>query len=786
MSKYHFIGIGGIGMSALARILRGRGASVQGSDTSSSYVTEGLEKMGIEIFPAHDEKYVQTASTVIYGSAIKPSHPEFLAAKAQNLPLLHRSHLLAELMKGHDALLVAGTHGKTTTSSLLAHVLIEAHLDPSFAIGGIALNSFSNGYSGKGRFFVAEADESDGSFLNYPGMGGIITNIEEDHLDYWKNRGALIQAYKTFATQITSHLWWCYDDPILCQLGLPGKSYGFSSGAYLQITSWEQRGWKIIFDLKVDEKTYQNIELPLVGRHNILNGAAVFGLSLELGLTEKHIRDGFKSFKGVKRRMEHKGENRGVTLLDDYAHHPTEVDTTLKGLQKAVKEKRVIAVFQPHRYTRFKECWSDFLHAFEAADVVFMTDIYGAGETPIEGIDAERWVADFKNTHPTPIQFVPRSELLQQLGDFVRPHDVVITLGAGDITNLGKELAAWPIKPFQLTVIEGGKSAEHEVSLLSSSVICRALDPRYYQIKKWVITKEGGWVCNGKGAHLPEAVADLQSSDLVFPILHGPFGEDGMIQGFLETVGVPYVGSDFRSCAVAMDKAWTKHIALSRGVKVARFIEFTIAEWLKRPEIVREKILKNFQYPFYIKAVHLGSTFGVCRVKTAQEIDEAIHTISKLDYRFLVEEEIKGRELEFGFIGDDEIDVSDPAEVERAAELHTYENKYSTKGKPSIPKAPLPPEILQEGRRVAEIVYRAVGCSGLARIDFFLTADGSWVLNEVNPMPGFTPMSVYPVIWKAEGVIMPEILDRVIIASLHRFRHHQRHLRPPVKPPIDL
>ncbi|MGH2638318.1 MAG: D-alanine--D-alanine ligase, partial [Rhabdochlamydiaceae bacterium] len=547
-----------------------------------------------------------------------------------------------------------------------------------------------------------------------------------------------------------------------------------------------QKDWNLFFDLQMGEKKYHQIEIPLLGKHNVLNATAVFGLALQLGVSEPQIRAAFKNFKGVKRRMERKGENRGVTILDDYAHHPTEIKTTLQGLRKAAGEKRVIAIFEPHRYSRFKECWDGFLDVFNAADIVFVTDVYSAGESSIEGITAEKWTAVLKNKMTIPIYFAHRSELVKQVGECARPHDVIITLGAGNITSVGSELTRWPIKPFQMIVIQGGKSAEHEVSLLSSKIMTQAMNPDYYQLKRWTISKEGEWIHEGKKATLSEVIISLQSCDLVFPILHGPFGEDGMIQGFLETIGIPYVGCDFRACAVAMDKAWTKHIALSHGIKVARFIEFSIQEWIKRPDTVREKILKKFQFPFYIKAIHLGSTFGVHRVTTTSQIDESIEDISKLDYRFLVEEEIKGRELEFGFIGDDEVDVSDAAEVIRAEEIHTYENKYSISGNPSIPKAPLPPEVLQQGRRIAETVYRAVGCSGLARIDFFLSSDGTWILNEVNPMPGLTPMSVYPAIWKAEGVTMGEVIDRVVIASLHRSRSHQRHLKPPAKPPVEL
>ncbi len=784
--RYHFIGIGGIGMSALARILRSRGAHVQGTDLVMSYVTEGLKKTGTDVFDSHDASYLQKATTVVYGTEIKPHHPEYEAAVSQGIPLLHRSELLAELMKGSRPLLIAGTHGKTSTSALLAHVLYQAELDPTFAIGGIALNYSTNGRLGKGSFFVAEADESDGTFLRYQGFGAIITNIEEEHLDFWKSRDALIQGFKTFASQISNHLWWCQDDPLLKGLNLPGKSYGFSPAADVQIARWKQEGWHLIFDLRWEGKDYLNIHLPLLGEHNVLNGAAVFALALQLGISEEVIRSALQTFQGVKRRMEKKGENRGVAIFDDYAHHPTEIKTTLEGLRKAACERRVIAVFQPHRFSRLKHCWDDFLKAFDAADVVFVSDVHGAWEKPIENITGKRFSEALKNTLPIPVVYAPRHELLHALGDYVRPHEIVVTLGAGDVTALGSELLSYPIKPFQMTILQGGKSAEHEVSLLSTRVLTEEINPQFYQLTKWTISKEGAWICEGKEHPLPDVVSQLLTSDLVLPMLHGPFGEDGMVQGFLETLGIPYVGCDFRSCVIAMDKAWTKHIALAHGVPVARFIEFSVHEWLKKTDRVRETILNSFSFPFYIKAVHLGSTFGVHRVKTEREIDDAIHAIAKLDYRFLVEEEVVGRELEFGFIGDDEVSVSDPAEVIRADEVHTYENKYALSGNPSIPKTPLPPNILEQGRRMAETVYRAVGCSGLARIDFFLKPDGTWVLSEVNPMPGFTPMSVYPVIWKAEGIPTTLVIDRVVIASLHRHRFHQRHLRLPAKPPIEL
>lgn len=784
MDSYHFIGIGGIGMSALARILLKRGASVQGSDLASTYVTESLKNAGVQVFSHHNPSHLPSHCITVYGSAIKPDHPEYAAAMEKQFPLLHRSDLLAQLMQGYQTLLVTGTHGKTTTSCLLAHVLQTAGCEPTFALGGVALNFTSNGDHGKGNYFVAEADESDGSFLKYPSLGAIITNIGEEHLDYWKTKNALIEGFRQFAARVPSLLWWCADDPILSSLKLHGQSYGESAAADLRITRWSQHQFSLDFDVAYKGQNYLHLQLPLLGHHNILNSAAVLGLSLDLGISESLIRQAFASFQGVKRRLEKKGEKKGILFLDDYAHHPTEIKTTLRGLRKAVGEKRLISIFQPHRYTRLSSCWKEFLTAFEETDVLFITDIWSAGETPIQDIEIGKLTKEIQERIPIPVIYGSRSSLSKAITQFLRPHDVVITLGAGDITDLCNELLQEEFSPYRVAICQGGKSAEHEVALSSASVITQAMDLSYYIFQQFTITKQGEWAVDGIIKTLPEIVAELLTYDLVFPVFHGPFGEDGTIQGFFETLGLPYVGPDFRAAAVAMDKAWTKHIAAAHGVEVARFQEFAIYAWEQEPEALLHHIIKNFSFPFYIKAVHLGSTFGVFRVKNVQEVHRALTEMRKLDYRFLVEEEVQGRELEFGFIGNYDVQVADPAEVIRSEEVHTYENKYSAKGLPSIPKAPLPPHILAKGREIATTVYKAVGCTGLARIDFFLKPEGTWVLNEVNPIPGCTPTSVYPLIWQAEGVPMNALIDRLIIAGLHRHRYCNRRLRPPPKPPV--
>jgi UDP-N-acetylmuramate--alanine ligase len=779
--KYHFVGIGGIGMSALARILLQRGAQVQGSDLSASYVTKDLQMAGAVIFSDHQPSHVVSPCTVIYNTQIKKDHPEYLAATHQQLPILHRSDLLAQLMKGSKTLLVTGTHGKTTTSCLLAYVLHVAEMEPTYALGGVALNFNSNGDHGAGEYFVAEADESDGTFLKYPSFGAIISNVEEDHLDHWGTREALINGFRDFASNVQELLWWNGDDKVLQSLHLKGKTFGFGPSADVQIKHWTQEGWSLQMTL-----LYQGqesfFELPLLGEHNVMNAAAVFGIAIDLGIPVTVIQKAFKTFKGVKRRMEKKGESRGAVFYDDYAHHPTEIATTLQGVRKAIGEKRLIAVFQPHRFTRLRDCWKEFLTCFTSADIVFIADVYSAREEPIPGVNAEKFYQEMKELAVFPVYYLSQDNLIS----FLRPHDVVVTLGAGDITDLSSEMTRKGISPYRVAICQGGKSAEHEVSLRSAKRIMESMNPEYYTIAPFTISKKGDWFLGVEEKTLPEVIQELLKCDFVFPVLHGPFGEDGMIQGFLETIGIPYIGADFRSCAVCMDKAWTKHIAARHGCEVARFIEFSTHAWEQKPAETLKTILQRFQFPFYVKAVHLGSTFGVHRVKNQQDVIDAIENILKLDYRFLVEEEVNGRELEFGFIGNYDAAVSDPAEVIRAGEIHTYENKYSASGNPSITKAPMPTEVLERGRQIAKAVYEAVGCTGFARIDFFLKDDGTWVLNEINPIPGFTPTSVYPEIWIAEGVPLSQVVDRVIIAGLHRKRYLDRHLRPPKQPPVQL
>lgn len=439
---YYFIGIGGIGMSGLALIALEKGAMVSGSDVVQSCITSGLQKKGAKIFIGHKKEQIPLDAVVVYSSAISSDNSEFMFAKSHKLSILHRSDLLALIMQPQEALLVTGTHGKTTSSSLLAHTLLEKEMQPSFAIGGFIRGSNTNAGYGKGRYFIAEADESDGSFLKYTPFGAIITNIDHDHLDYWQTMNGLVKGFQKFIDSIISweHFFWHGDNPWLSKMVTKGHSYGFHKKNALLIESHRQDKWRNIFTICFENKRYKEIEIPIIGRHNILNASAVFGLCLKLGMMEEKIRSAFMSFKGINRRLEYKGEAKGVIFYDDYAHHPAEVLTTLRAIKNAVGSARIVLAFQPHRYSRTLACLNGFGTAFEVADIVVITDIYAAGEAPVKEIDEGLLLRKINKEIKRPAYYFSRSKLSCQLVKILQTGDYLITMGAGDISSLSYDV----------------------------------------------------------------------------------------------------------------------------------------------------------------------------------------------------------------------------------------------------------------------------------------------------------------------------------------------------------
>ena len=404
-----------------------------------------LKTLGAKIYLGHSEENIQEPVVIVHSSDISKENPEMRAGKRRGCPILHRSDLLHDLMQNEASLLVSGTHGKTTTSAFLAHLLTDAQMHPSFAIGGMLKGLGCNANYGKGPYFVAEADESDGSFLKYKPFGAIITNIDDDHLNYWLTKTALIEGFKSFAGQVSSaeHLFWCGDDPVLRSLRLKGISYGFDKSNRLHILNFQQNRWRTYFDLCFEGKKYTDIEIPLIGGHNVLNAAAVYAKGLRLNLPQEKIRKAFLSFQGISRRADFKGESKSICAYDDYAHHPTEIFATLRAIKQAIENRRLVVAFQPHRFTRTRDCFSEFGAAFAAADTLILTDIYSAGENAIEGITTLNLIKKIQENCRSEVLYSNRVELSRFIFSLLKENDVLVTMGAGDITKVGPEVLAY-------------------------------------------------------------------------------------------------------------------------------------------------------------------------------------------------------------------------------------------------------------------------------------------------------------------------------------------------------
>ena len=437
--RVHFIGIGGAGMSGLARIALSHGIKVSGSDAKDSNVVVALRALGANVSVGHKSENVDGADLIVFSTAISENNPERLRALELGLPIIARATALALLMSESKSIAVAGTHGKTTTSSMLTVALQATGADPSFAIGGTITASGSNAHRGTGDFFVAEADESDGSFVAYHPYGAIITNIEHDHVDFFADESAVFEVFAEFVTTIDSEgfLIYCNDDKGSRKLGSTVTNtrtftYGTSPDSDLvidQITLLPLgSSARAIWHGKVIGK----LELSVPGHHNLMNAAAALAAGIVLDQAPAEMIDGLATFKGAGRRFEIKGTVNGIRVIDDYGHHPTEIEVTLTAARRFAGEGRLIVVFQPHRYSRTKAFIDNFATTLDLADEVIVLEIYAASEKPIAGISSEAIVE--KMTHG---KFIPNFiDAVDAVVKSAKPGDVVITLGAGDVSSL--------------------------------------------------------------------------------------------------------------------------------------------------------------------------------------------------------------------------------------------------------------------------------------------------------------------------------------------------------------
>jgi len=445
----HFIGIGGYGMSAIARVMLEMGYRVSGSDVAQQELTEKLAAKGAKVFIGHEAKHVQGADLVVYSTALSKDNVEKVAAESLNIPVLHRAQMLARLLNAKKGVAVAGAHGKTTTSSMIALVMESCGLDPTFIIGGEIMNVGSNAKAGKGEYVVAEADESDGSFLQYYPAIAVVTNIEADHLenydgDFEKLKGA----YARFLSQVREDgkAIVCLDDPELASL-LPQVSaacitYGTHADADYRATDIRLGDRQAEFAVEKGGAKLGRVKLSVPGHHNVLNALATLIVCLEAGVPFAQAAEALTEFRGAKRRFQVLGDAQDVLVIDDYAHHPTEIVATIAAAKAT--GKRIVAVFQPQRYTRTFYLLDSFSRAFGEADEVIIVDIYSpAGEQRIEGVTAGRLAELIRlNSNPNVSHISTKEQVLEYLERSVKPGDLVLTMGAGDIWKVAKDLAA--------------------------------------------------------------------------------------------------------------------------------------------------------------------------------------------------------------------------------------------------------------------------------------------------------------------------------------------------------
>jgi UDP-N-acetylmuramate--alanine ligase len=442
----HLIGAGGTGMSGIAEVLLNLGYKVSGSDLSRTEVTERLARLGGEIALGHAAGHVADADVVVYSSAVKPDNPEMLEARRLGIPVIPRAEMLAELMRMKYGIAVGGAHGKTTTTWLVGLVLEAAGLDPTIVVGGRLKALGTNAQLGSGHHIVAEADESDGSFLKLSPTIAIVTNIDEEHLDHYADLDEIKATFVEFVNKVPFYgaAVVCIDQEnvraVIPRITRPVVTYGFSERADVRGTEISQDESGVTFNVTLRGRKMGSLYVRIPGEHNVSNALAAVAVAAELDIPFAAVSEGISRFTGISRRLEHKGEAGGVMVMDDYAHHPTEIAATLKAA-RSFWGKRIVAVFQPHRYTRTRALWQRLGECFAEADKVVITSIYAAGEQPLPGVTAELVAKAAVASGHRDVTYVPdKSQIPDRLVGALRPGDLLITLGAGDVWKTGEEV----------------------------------------------------------------------------------------------------------------------------------------------------------------------------------------------------------------------------------------------------------------------------------------------------------------------------------------------------------
>jgi len=735
--SFFLVGIGGAGMAGVARLLHGRGYKVRGTDSTPSHVIEALRSEGIEVWIGHSGENISADDAVILTDAIPLDiSPEVARAKELELPIYRRSQALGWLLEGSKTIAVTGSHGKTTTTGMIAAGLRSAGLDPTVVVGAEIPELGSSVHAGDGEWSVVEACEAYDSLHDFDPEIAVLLNLELDHIDFHVSMENLRDSVTRFANR-AQKLIYNRRDAGACEIA--------------ERVSCETIG----FDPKIELGDQYIISQK--GAHNVANAAAAWAAIQAVGGSEL-AKSGIAKFGGAERRQQiyFDGEMPGfgqLTILDDYAHHPTEVTFSLEAIRKGWIEngrgKRLVVVFQPHLYSRTEPLIREFAAALDIADLVVMTDIYPAREDPIPGVSSWRVLEQCKK----PGRYVPaRQQLPMKVAKWVQPGDVVVGMGAGNIADFAgdflREMERNSKGVTRVMVAYGGVSAEREVSILSGRGVFQAV-------------KELGYPCEFVDIHaLALGTGDLSKlvgpdrPDVVLLALHGEGAEDGTIQGLLEMLGVSYSGSGIQASALAMDKQATKRVLESAGIPVPRGV------LLKQGDPIPE-----FQVPAVVKPNSQGSTVGLSFVKDRNDFPAAVAKAFEQGDEVLIEEHIHGLEISVPVLGDRALL---PIEIVPNEGTYDFANKYT----PGATEELCPPQQMSQAQielaqDYALRTHQALGCSGITRTDMFVTEDRIVVL-ELNNLPGMTGTSLVRIAANADGMSFNQLVDWMIQDALKK------------------
>lgn len=725
--RIFLVGIGGAGMSGLARLARWEhGLHVAGTDSARSPETDRLEAEGFPVHLGHSgdalEEFAIGRTVLVVSDAIDLNvSPEVTRARALNVPIVRRSALLGWLVKDRRVVAVTGTHGKTTTTGMVGTALAATGFDPLVVVGASVPEFGGPIRAGRGEWAVVEACEAYDGFHDLDPTVVILTNLEPDHLDFHGDWDGLKGSVDRFVATLPADgvLLFCADDEgardVAARSDRPSFGYG---------------------------PVERPLHLP--GRHNATNAGAAMATVASLGGDAEKALDALAAFRGSERRLQTLRDGE-IAVIDDYAHHPTEIRVTLQALRERHPDRRLVVVFQPHLYSRTADHLEEFAAALSLADFVVLTDIYPAREAPIPGISSARIAARLTVPH----RYVPARDLLpREVKKLARAGDLVVGMGAGTISEFGPAFVAELDRPAskKVVVLYGGDNSEREVSILSGRAVHAALLERGWESRLVDLTT--AFLRTGDLS----ALTGENRPDVVFLAGHGPRQEDGAIQGLLELMHLPYTGSGLRASAIAMDKDAAKATLAAAGLPVPR------------GQRVRTGDAAVWEGPCVVKPNAGGSTVGLSFVERAEDLAPAIALALMYGDECLVEERLVGEEITVPYLVDRTLPT---ILIKPATGVYDFAMKYTPGATEEIVPAPLDPAIYAESQRLAEAAHRALGCEGATRTDMIVTDRGPVIL-EVNTLPGMTGTSLLPTAAAAAGIPFGELCERILRDAAER------------------